>query len=211
MDGWITLHRKMLEWEWYDDIPTCRLFVHLLLRANFKKCQWHGQTINEGELITSIGSLSEETGLTNQQVRTALDKLISTGEINKQTTNRYTLIKVRNFKAYQEYERPIKTNKQQTNNKQITNKQQTNNNSITNITKKQNNNDNTNVTERTPALRKCPSVLLTEEQWDSLLDMLGAKDFDNYCENLQNYIDEGHKVHNCYKTILAWARKDREL
>ena len=100
MEGWITLHRKLLEWEWYDDIPTCRLFIHLLLRANYKPCKWHGQTLNEGELITSIGSLSEETGLTERQVRTALDKLKNTGEIDKQTTNRFTLVKVRNYAVY---------------------------------------------------------------------------------------------------------------
>jgi DNA-binding transcriptional regulator YhcF (GntR family) len=207
MDGWITLHRKMLEWEWYDDIPTCRLFVHLLLRANFKKCQWHGQTINEGELITSIGSLSEETGLTIKQVRRALDNLKTTGEIGTRRADKGQCITIRNYGIYQAYEKL----KGQEKGKKRARKGQEKGNSITNITKKQSNNDNTNVAERTPALKKCPSVLLTEEQWDSLLDMLGQKDFDNYCENLQTYINEGHKVHNCYKTILAWARKDREL
>ena len=28
--GQILLHRKIVEWEWYTDINTCRLFIHML-------------------------------------------------------------------------------------------------------------------------------------------------------------------------------------
>lgn len=207
MDGWIKLHRQFLDWEWYADLPTKALFLHLLLKANHKPKQWQGQTINEGELITSINSLSEQTGLSIRETRTALHKLESTGEITKKATNKYTLVKVQNYGIYQAFD----ISERQTKDKQKTSKRQTKDNKQEYKELKNEKNIITSVAERTPALKKCPSVLLTEEQWDSLLDMLGQKDFDNYCENLQNYIDEGHKVHNCYKTILAWARKDREL
>ena len=43
--GWIKLHRKFLKWEWYSDINTKSLFLHLLLTANHKDKQWQGITV----------------------------------------------------------------------------------------------------------------------------------------------------------------------
>jgi hypothetical protein len=118
-DGWLKLHRQFLNWEWYNDINVKVLFLHLLLRVNIEDKKWCGRTIKAGSLATSIKHLSEETGLTQQQIRTALTKLKKTGEINKQTTSQNTLISINNWDVYQ------------TNNKQITNEQQTNNKQIT--------------------------------------------------------------------------------
>jgi hypothetical protein len=36
MSGWIKIHRSILEWEWYEDTNTFRLFMHLILKANHK-------------------------------------------------------------------------------------------------------------------------------------------------------------------------------
>lgn len=41
MEGYITIHRKIVDWEWYKDIPTRVLFEHLLLTANWKDKKWH--------------------------------------------------------------------------------------------------------------------------------------------------------------------------
>jgi len=32
----------MLDWEWYDDINTKVLFIHLLIKANWKEKKWRG-------------------------------------------------------------------------------------------------------------------------------------------------------------------------
>ena len=64
---------------------------------------------------------------------------------------------------------------------------------------------------RTRALKNCPNVLLTEEQEEKLLDILSLDEYHNYIENLQDYISKGHKVHNCYQTILKWAERDRQI
>ena len=80
-EPFIKLYRKMLNWEWYDDVNTCRVFLHCLLRANWQEARWHGVTLKPGQFITSLGHLAEETGLSVKQVRTALEHLKSTGEI----------------------------------------------------------------------------------------------------------------------------------
>lgn len=100
-EGYIKLYRKFTTWEWYDDINTSRLFLHLLLTANWKDVVWHGITIKRGSKLTSRSKLAKETGLTEDQVKTCLNKLISTNEITKESTNKYTVINVVKYGDYQ--------------------------------------------------------------------------------------------------------------
>ena len=121
--GFIKLHRRLLEWEWYDDINCYRLFTHLLLTVNYEPRKWHGKTINSGQTVTSRESLALQTGLSEQQVRTALNKLKSTNEITTQSTNNYTVITITNWKIYQEDNQPSNqraTSQQPTDNQRIT-------------------------------------------------------------------------------------------
>lgn len=132
MQGWIKLHRKLVDWEWYTDVPVKTLFIHLLLLVNHEPKQWRGQIIDRGACVTSVSSLAQGCGLSEQQTRTALNKLLSTHEINKQTTNKNTVVIVLNYSLYQ----GLIDNDIAENNKQITNtatneqqaQQQTNNN-----------------------------------------------------------------------------------
>lgn len=117
--GWIKLHRKLIEWEWYDDVNVMRVFTHLLLTCNHKKKKWRGIVVKAGEKITSYAKLAEGANLSVQQVRTALGKLESTGEITRRPHSKFTLLKLNSWSEYQEDNKQI-TNKQQTNNKQIT-------------------------------------------------------------------------------------------
>lgn len=52
-------------------------------------------------------------------------------------------------------------------------------------------------------------VYLTDEQFDNLLDLLGADGFNRYVGRLAEYIiDKGAYVNNHYETILKWASQD---
>ena len=62
-DAFIKLYKKMLDWEWYDDPNTCRVFLHCLLKANWKSGSWHGINYEPGQFITSLPSLAAETKL----------------------------------------------------------------------------------------------------------------------------------------------------
>ncbi len=136
-NGFIVLSKKMLKWGWYQDNNTKVLFIHLLLIANWEEKKWQEIEIKRGQVVTSINHLAQQTNLSTQQVRTSLNKLISTNEITKSSTNKYTLITIKNYKKYQDY------NKED--NKRITNEQQTNNNQITTTKpRKPNNQENNN-------------------------------------------------------------------
>jgi hypothetical protein len=106
LNGWIKLHRGLLEWEWYSDANTCRLFIHCLLRANHADKVWQGKLIKRGSFFTSLDSLAKETGLTNKQIRLSLDKLNSTGELAGSGQARGRMITVINYDSYQDEGRP---------------------------------------------------------------------------------------------------------
>lgn len=101
MNGHIKLHRALTEWGWYKDLPTCKLWLHVLLRANYKACEWQGIEIPRGAFATSYAALSAESGLTVKQVRTALGKLKKTGEITVETNRHYTIVTVAKYDEYQ--------------------------------------------------------------------------------------------------------------
>ena len=124
-NGYIKLYRKITEWEWYKHIPTKVLFFHLLIESNHAPHRWRGIQIDTGQTVTSIEHLSNETGLTVRQVRTALEHLKKTGEIDIQTTNKFSLITVENYTFYQGKEKS--SDKQTTINRQASDKQATTN------------------------------------------------------------------------------------
>lgn len=119
MSGWVKLHRQILDWEWYSDNNAFRVFMHLLLKANHKEKRYKGIELNVGSMVTSRDILSLETGLSVQQIRTALDKLKSTNEITIQSNSKGTIIQVVNYEKYQVATNES-TNEQPTNNQQIT-------------------------------------------------------------------------------------------
>ena len=194
-NGFILLHRKLLNWQWYKDSNTLHLFIDLLLDTNYEDSTVGFQVIKRGQCLTSLKRINENTGLTYQQIRTSLSKLEKSGEINKQTTNKYSIITINKYDEYQDI------------NKQITNNQQTNNN-IKEINK---NKKEINIKEKY-IKRKYGSfenVELTDEEYQKLKDKF--KDYENKIENLSSYIaSKGAKYKSHYATILHWSRNDNK-
>ena len=106
MEGWIKLHRSMLEWEWIDNPNVLLVFIHCLLRANYQDTKYHGEDVERGTFITSYSKLSESTGLTIKQVRSAIEKLTETGEVRAKSGQgkKHTVIRVCNYDKFQEGE-----------------------------------------------------------------------------------------------------------
>jgi hypothetical protein len=121
--GWIKLHRQFKDWEWYNKSEMVHLFIHCLIKSNFKEGNFQGIEVEKGSFITSIKHLSDETNISIQTVRTCLKKLQLTKEIDVKSTNKLTKITICKYDSYQ-YE-SNEANKQLTNNQQTTNKQLT--------------------------------------------------------------------------------------
>ena len=121
--GYIRLFRQFLDWEWYDDANTMRLFVHCLLLANSENKQWRGINIKRGQFITSQSKLAHSLKLSIKQIRGSLNKLKTTGEVAVDTTSEYSIITVNNYTLYQTFDK--QSNTQLTNNRQTGDKQVT--------------------------------------------------------------------------------------
>ena len=101
MEGFIKIHRKMLHWEWFSEPQTLSVFMYLLLTCNYQEKKWRGIGLGVGEIIQSISTIAQGSGLSVRRVRTALDRLMSTGELTQRRHGKYRILKVENFNSYQ--------------------------------------------------------------------------------------------------------------
>ncbi len=115
-NGFVKIGRNILEWEWYQDVVTRSIFLHCILKANWKEKNWKGQKIKRGQFVTSLAVLAKETGFSVQQTRTALEHLKLTGEITSSSMPQFRIITVNNYDKYQS------ATKQSTSHQQTTDK-----------------------------------------------------------------------------------------
>lgn len=111
--GHIVIPRSIEDWEWIDDKTMFYFWIRIILMANWEEKRWHGETVEKGSFITSLGILSKTLGLSVRQVRTCLDRLINDKQIVIETTNKRTKVTICNYEGYQGYA----TNRRQTNDK----------------------------------------------------------------------------------------------
>lgn len=99
-EEYVMLRTSFTEWDWYKDSNTKILFLHFLLKANTKNVCYKGIEIPRGSLITSYQILSNETGLSIKNVRTALNHLKMAGEVAISKYPKNTVITVKNWNDY---------------------------------------------------------------------------------------------------------------
>lgn len=104
LNGYIKLYRKLVKWGWYQDSVVKSLFLHFLLTASFRDFVLMGKSFKAGQLITGRKKLAEELNFSERQIRTAMEKLKSTGEVTYETTNKFTIVTVVNWEDYQSNE-----------------------------------------------------------------------------------------------------------
>jgi len=147
--GFIKLFRGIMDWGWYPDSNTTRLFIHCLLKANYTEKEWQGIKIPIGSFITSYDKLARELNLTKKEIRTALKHLKMSHEITHKGTRQYSIITVNNYIEYQGHGTQ--------NNKQITRIRHTEDTQWA-TTNKRNNERNNNIHEIFKKLEKKYSI-----------------------------------------------------
>lgn len=99
--GWVKLHRKLLEWEWYGDAHMVHLLVHLLLTATHEDRKYKGLTIRRGQLVTTIKELADALGTPESSTRLRIKRLKSCGFISIKVANNKMTITICNYDSYQ--------------------------------------------------------------------------------------------------------------
>lgn len=204
MNGFILLHRKITEWEWYQNPNTFRVFLHCLLKANFTDGRFEGKDIKRGQFVTSLPSLSDQTSLSIRQVRVALDHLIMTGELTNKSFSKYRIITVVNYDKYQNDDRQ--------NDSQMTDKRQTDDSQMTDKCQqyKKNNKNNKNNNNNKTSIFIPP----TKEDVEQYCDEKGIFGFDAE-RFIDYYTSKGwmigkNKMKDWRAAVRTWLRNDRE-
>ncbi len=122
-NGFIKIDRSILNWRWYHDSTTFKVFIHLLFKANYKDSEFKKHIIKRGQLVTGRKALSKELEISERQVRTALEHLKSTNEITITPTSKYSIITINSYNKYQDVDQHIDqqvTNKRPASDQQAT-------------------------------------------------------------------------------------------
>ncbi len=127
MEGWIKLHRKTLDNPIVmKDSAHFAVWAYLLLNATHaeRPALFKGQRImlQPGQLITGSISIAERLKLNESKVRRVLNDFQNDGQIDRQTSNKNSLISVLNWDLYQKSDGQIdgRDDGQPANNQQTT-------------------------------------------------------------------------------------------
>lgn len=223
-NGWIKLHRKMLDNPIImKDADHLAVWMYLLLNATHAEypALFKGKKImlQPGQLITGCISIGNQLSITESKVRRTLNDFISDGQIDRQTSNKNSLITVLNWDLYQNLDGQSDT--QVTDKRQTSDGQVTTNKNVKNIKNDKNVINNINIPSPGPkkkvkaeepekkAYGEFSNVLLTDEELQKLKDRF--LDWQERIEKLSAGIaSKGYKYKSHYATILSWDRKDNK-
>ena len=197
--GFIKLHRKLLDWEWYSDTNVMRVFTHLLLVAYYEPTKKSGRLYQAGQLSIGRKQLSKAVGLSEQQVRTALKKLENTQEITIKATSEYSIITLNNWNSYQQ------------NNQQITNDQPTTNQRLTTLkeVKKIRSKEDKNISklifdfEQFYNSLNDKKIRMTAQIQEKVKNALIDEDFELWKEVIEKSANKGHFINNRFIPLSA--------
>lgn len=222
-EGFVKLPRTMLEWQWLDDGNTLKVYLVLLLLANWKDTEWHGIKLKRGQLITSVKSLCARAHMTTQQVRTALSHLTSTNEITIKKTSKFSLVTLNNYDPSEEVNNKnnnVLTTNQQDNNNVSTTCQQDSSNVLTTVEERKEEKEIKENKEKEEAAAPLPSPLLSDNSFDKmpndnpvtkdeLISMYGEEYVAVYSRKFDTWAERKNVTGvNKYGTIAKWLAED---
>lgn len=126
MEGYIKLHRKMLENPIIcKDGDTMAIWVYLLMNATYKPYDvlFKGKriTLQPGQLLTGIKSISSRLGISTSKVQRTLNLFESEKQLINNTSNKNRLITILNWDKYQASDNQMINNRYSSDNQLITN------------------------------------------------------------------------------------------
>lgn len=182
-DGWIKLHRKLMENPIFLNPNLLQIFIYCLLKANHKDNEmiWNDElmTVKTGSFITGRLQMAKDLKQKDSALYKRLQLLTKLGYIELKSNNKFTLLTIVKYKSYQVSEMK---EEQQSNNKVTTKEQQSN----TNNNDKNEKNDKNNITTAIAVPAK-----------DDLIDSL-IKDFSSQYEEVNRI---------AYKVFIGKDRK----
>ena len=109
MEGWLKIHRKILENTIVcKDSDHLSIWIYLLLNATHKDIpalfRGHKITLEPGQLITGRKSIAKQLNISESKVKRTLIELESDQQIVRQRSNQNSLISIVNWNKYQAHD-----------------------------------------------------------------------------------------------------------
>lgn len=187
--GYIKLYRKMTKWQWYSDEVMFRVFMHLLLTANYEPAYWRDVKIERGQTVVSLAKLGATLNYSKDTVLKALKRLESSGEIIRRPTARYTIVTISNYNEYQD--------------KPTDNRPQTDRR-VDPLKEVKKNKKNKEEKEEKEAVRSASG---SQEQ--NLIDLYGIEATEKYKKRFRDWAEKRGKQNlDCVTTIAKWMEQD---
>lgn len=203
--GFIKTYRSLQDWQWYTTDGMLLVWTHILLNARIEPGYSYGVYIDRGQLIVGRKKLSEKLNMSEQRVRTCLNRLKSTNEITMVSTSKYTIITIIKWEKYQgdgkkstKKSTKLATNEQPTTNQQLTNNQPLNKND-----KNDKNDKNKDIKSNTHFIPPTFDQVLQYAYEKDQSKALAQKFFDYFTAG--DWFDaKGKKVKNWKQKFITW-------
>ena len=124
MDGWIKLHRQLIERGWLKNHNVCIFWIYCLLKATHEPIKiivgFQEVDLQPGEFVFGRHKASKETGLSEQEIRTCIDSLRKRQNLTIKSTNKFSIISIKNWDTYQNPNNANQPANQPATNQQVT-------------------------------------------------------------------------------------------
>lgn len=219
-NGWICLHRSLMDHWAYSNPVALKAWIYILLTANHKasKVLFDGDllTVNKGQFLTSVRKFADKVGCTRRKAENLLELFEKDEMITRQRYKRGTLLTIVNYSVYQD-RRDSDDATESTS--ESTTDSTTDSTQTTNITMNNNDNNESVEPELAPAkihrhkTGKYENVYLSNDEAAKLMkeygEVLVSATIESLSEYMKthktNYQDDGH-----YALICKWIREDRK-
>ncbi len=220
MDGYIKLHRTLLDNPIINKPDYFTVWCLLLLNANHKENSFifnnKKMSVKPGQLITGRKKIAEITGIAESQVYKILNYFEKEGQIEQQKNNKFTLISILNWHKYQ----GNGTTKEQPSNNQVTTTEQPRN---TNKNDKNDKKEKNKIYSSDLQAKSEPKIVFNRltEKWENIQDKhidawvksYPACDIPIELGRMKQWIlangAKGYKS-NWYKFIINWLSRTQD-
>jgi len=106
-NGWVRAYRKTLDWPWFRDPKTAHFWEYCRLKATFQARRALVEPVSvdlhPGQFIFGRRVAADETGLSEQEIRTASKHLIREGclILTNHSTNLFSIASICHWECYQ--------------------------------------------------------------------------------------------------------------
>lgn len=103
MQNYIKLSRSLLQWRLFNDVSTLRLWIYLLLKANYKNGVVCGVELLRGQCYVTVRHMAEELQMSQPTVIRSLSLLKKEAciVVRQTAVNRGTVVTIVNYDKYQ--------------------------------------------------------------------------------------------------------------